>query len=72
MVRSTYFSWQRKWIQTLKKVFEATFAEVPVIRNGQPCGHLVAAREVSGVRIQAYEGVDEITLHAILQATKTC
>lgn len=35
-------------------------------------GHIVAAMEVSGVQIQVYEGADEATLQAILQAAKSC
>ena len=40
---STYFSWQRKVLQALQEVQEATFAEVPVIERPQPCAHIVAA-----------------------------
>lgn len=69
---STYFSWQKKVFQALKEVREATFAEVPITERCQPSGHIVAAMEVSGVRIQVYEGADEATLQAILQATKSC
>ena len=38
----------------------------------QPSGHIVAAMEVSGVRIQVYGGADKATLQAILQAAKSC
>ena len=38
----------------------------------QPSGHIVAAMEVSDVRIQVYEGADGSTLQAILQAAKSC
>ena len=69
---STYFSWQRKVFQTLKEVQEVTFAEVPIMEHSQLPGHIVAAMEVSGVRIQVYEGADEATLQAILQAAKSC
>ena len=70
---STYFSWQRKVFQALQEVQEVTFAEVPVIEERtQPSGHIVAAMEVSGVRIQVYEGADKATLQAILQAAKSC
>ena len=69
---STYFSWQRKVFQALKEVQEATFAEVPVMERSQPFGHIVAAMEISGVRIQVYEGADGATLQAILQAAKSC
>ena len=69
---STYFSWQRKVIQALKEVREVTFAEVPVMEYSQPSGHIVAAMEVSDVRIQVYEGADGSTLQAILQAAKSC
>ena len=58
--------------QTLKELQEVTFAEVPVIERTQPSGHIVAAMEVSGVRIQVYEGADKATLQAILQAAKSC
>lgn len=69
---STYFSWQKKVFQTLKELQEVTFAEVPVMERTQPSGHIVAAMEVSGVRIQVYEGADGATLQAILQAAKSC
>ena len=70
---STYFSWQRKVFQALQEVQEVTFAEVPVIEERtQPSGHIVAAMEVSGVRIQIYEGADKATLQALLQAAKSC
>ena len=69
---STYFSWQRKVFQALQEVQEVTFAEVPVMERPQPCAHIIAAMEVSGVQIQVYEGADEATLQAILQAAKSC
>ena len=69
---STYFSWQRKVFQALKEVQEVTFAEVPIMEHSQHSGHIVAAMEVSGVRIQVYEGADGATLQAILQAAKSC
>ena len=69
---STYFSWQKKVFQALKEVQEVTFAEVPVMERSQLSGHIVAAMEVSGVRIQVYEGADGATLQAILQAVKSC
>lgn len=69
---STYFFWQRKVFQALKEVQAVTFAEVPVMERTQPSGHIAAAMEVSGVRIQVYEGADEATLQAILQAAKSC
>ena len=69
---STYFSWQRKVFQALKEVQDVAFAEVPVMERSQPCGHIAAAMEVSGVRIQVYEGADGATLQAILQAAKSC
>ena len=69
---STYFFWQRKVFQVLKEVQEVTFAEVPVMERTQFSGHIVAAMEVSGVRIQVYEGADGATLQAILQAAKSC
>ena len=69
---STYFSWQRKVFQALKEVQEVTFAEAPIMERSQLSGHIVAAMEVSGVRIQVYEGADEATLQTILQAAKSC
>ena len=69
---STYFFWQRKVFQALKELQEVTFAEVPVMERCQPSGHIVAAMEVSGVRIQVYGGADKATLQAILQAAKSC
>ena len=69
---STYFSWQRKVFQALKDIQEVTFAEVPVMERSQLSGHIVAAMEVSDVRIQVYEGADKATLQAILQAAKSC
>ena len=69
---STYFSWQRKVFQALKEVREVTFAEAPIMERSQLSGHIVAAMEVSGVRIQVYGGADEATLQAILQAAKSC
>ena len=69
---STYFSWQRKVFQALKEVQEVTVAEVPIIEHSQLSGHIVAAMEVSDVRIQVYEGADKATLQAILQAAKSC
>ena len=68
---STYFSWQRKVFQALKEAQEVTFAEVPIMEHSQLSGHIVAAMEVSGVQIQVYEGADEATLQAILQAACT-
>ena len=65
---STYFSWQRK----VKEVQEVTFAEAPIMERSQLSGHIVAAMEVSGVRIQVYGGADEATLLAILRAAKSC
>ena len=67
-----YFFWQKKVFQALKEVQEVTFAEVPIIEHSQLSGHIVAAMEVSGVRIQVYEGADGATLQAILQAAKSC
>ena len=69
---STYFSWQRKVFRALQEVQEVTFAEVPIMEHSQLSGHIVAAMEVSGVRIQVYEGADKATLQAILQAAKSC
>ena len=70
---STYFSWQRKVFQALKEAQKVTFAEVPIMmEHSQLSGHIVAAMEVSGVRIQVYEGADGATLQAILQAAKSC
>lgn len=69
---STYFSWQRKVFQALKEVQEVTFAEVPIMEHSPLSGYIVAAMEVSGVRIQVYEGADGATLQAILQAAKSC
>ena len=69
---STYFSWQRKVFQALKEVQEVTFAEAPIMERSQLSGHIVAAMEVSGVRIQVYGGADEATLLAILRAAKSC
>lgn len=69
---STYFSWQRKVFQALQEVQEVTFAEVPVMERPQPCVHIIAAMEVSDVRIQVYAGADKATLQAILQAAKSC
>ena len=69
---STYFSWQRKVFQALKEVQEVTFAEVPIMEHSQLSGHIVAAMEVSDVRIQVYEGADKATLQAILLAAKSC
>lgn len=69
---STYFFWQRKVFQALKELQEVTFAEVPVMERTQPPGHIAAAMEVSGVRIQVYKGADKATLQAILQAAKSC
>ena len=69
---STYFSWQKKVFQALKEVQGVSFAEVPITEHSQLSGHIVAAMEVSGVRIQVYEGADKVTLQAILQAAKSC
>ena len=69
---STYFSWQRKVFQALKEVQEVTFAEAPIMERSQLSGHIVAAMEVSGVRIQVYGGADDATLLAILRAAKSC
>ena len=69
---STYFSWQRKVFRALKEAQEVTFAEVPIKEHSQLSGHIVAAMEVSGVRIQVYGGADEATLLAILRAAKSC
>ena len=69
---STYFSWQRKVFQALQEVQEVTFAEVPIMEHSQPCAHIIAAMEVSDVRIQVYAGADKATLQAILQAAKSC
>ncbi len=70
---STYFSWQKKVFQALKEAQEVTFAKVQVMESPQSSGQQVAAvMEVSGVRIQVYEGADTVTLQAILQAAKSC
>ena len=69
---STYFFWQRKVFQALKELQEVTFAEVPVMERTQSSGHIAAAMEVSGVRIQVYARADEATLQTILQAAKSC
>ncbi len=70
---STYYSWQKKVFQALKEAQEVTFAEVPVTERPQSSEQQVAAvMEVSGVRIQVYEGADTATLQAILQAAKSC
>lgn len=69
---STYFSWQKKVFQALKEVQGVSFAEVPIMEHSQLSGHIVAAMEVSGVRIHVYEGADGATLQAILQAAKSC
>ena len=69
---STYFSWQRKVSQALKEAREVTFAEAPIVECCQPSGHIATAMEVSGVRIQVYEGADKATLQAILQSVKSC
>ena len=42
------------------------------MEHSQFSGHIVAAMEVSGVRIRVYEGADGATLQAILQAAKSC
>ncbi len=70
---STYFTWQKKVFQALKEAQEVTFAEVPVM-EGLPSSEqqVAAVMEVSGVRIQVYEGADTATLQAILQAAKSC
>ena len=65
-------SWQRKVFQALKEVQEVTFAEVPIMEHSQHSGHIIAAMEVSHVRIQVYAGADKATLQAILQAAKSC
>lgn len=71
---STYFSWQRKVFEALKGVQEVAFAEVPVMEGegASHSEHIVATMEVSGVRIQVYEGADRATLRSILQAAKSC
>lgn len=48
---STYFSWQKKVFQALKEVQDVTFAEVPIMEHSQLSGYIVAAMEMSGVRI---------------------
>ncbi len=70
---STYFTWQKKVFQALKEAQEVTFAEVPVM-EGLPSSEqqVAAVMEVSGVRIQVYEGADTATLQVILQAAKSC
>lgn len=67
---STYFSWQWKVFQALYEVREITFAEVPIMERPQPSRHIAAAKELSGVRVQVYEGGDKATLRAILQTVK--
>ncbi len=70
---SSYYSWQKKVFQALKEAQEVTFAEVPVMEGPQSSEQQVAAvMEVSGVRIQVYEGADTATLQAILQTAKSC
>ncbi len=70
---STYYSWQKKVFQALKEAQGVTFAEVPVMESPPSSEQQVAAvMEVSGVRIQVYEGADTSTLQAILQAAKSC
>ena len=50
---STYFSWQRKVFQALQEVQEVTFAEVPIMEQYEHSAHIIAAMEVSDVRIQS-------------------
>ena len=69
---STYFSWQRRVFQTVKEVRQAIFAEVPVLEDFHPIGHVVASEEVGGVRMQIYEGADKNTLQAVFEAVKSC
>ena len=38
------------------------FVAVPVMECSQSSGHIVAAMAVISVRIQSYEGADEVTL----------
>ena len=45
---------------------------VIIMERLQHSGHIVAAMEISGVRIQVYTGADEATLQAIFQAAKSC
>ena len=59
-------------VSGLKEAREVTFAEVPVMEGSSPCEHIVAAMEVSGMRIQIYEGADGATLQAIFEAAKSC
>ena len=56
----------------MQEVQEVTFAEVPIMEQSQHSGHIIAAMEVSDVRIQVYAGADKATLQAILQAAKSC
>lgn len=69
---STYFAWQRKVFETLKEIQEVTFAEVPVTECCHPSGQVAASLEISGVRVQIYNGADQPTLQALLQAAKSC
>ena len=68
----TCFSWQRRVFQALKEVQKVTFAETPVMEGTCSREHIIAAMEVSGVRVQAYVGADEATLQTIFQAEKSC
>lgn len=38
------------------------FVAVPIMESSQSSGHIVAAMAVNCVRIQSYEGADEVTL----------
>ena len=68
---STCFSWQRRVFQAVKEVRQAIFAEAPVPEGFHPIGHVIASVDVSGVRMQIYEGADKNTLQAIFQAMKS-
>ena len=66
---STYYNWQRKVFQAVSSESEVYFAELPV----RPAKAGTAASIQCGeLRVDIHAGADAETIHAIIQALKSC
>ena len=66
---STYYNWQRKVFQAVASESEVYFAELPV----RPAKADTAASIQWGeLRVDIHAGADGETIHAIIQALKSC
>ena len=66
---STYYNWQRKVYQAVSSESEIYFAELPI----RPTKADTAASIQCGeLRVDIHAGTDGETIHAIIQALKSC